>query len=179
MADGKRRELKEEHCEREFDVILFRRCNAVYNQNTIDRWTKGCIFPFSKKGDLRIAKKYRGIILTSIAAMVYNALIRNCMEPKIEKILMKNQDGFQRNRSTTSQILTIRRILEGIRAIILEAIMLFIYFSKVFDSIQRGKMEQILLVYGFPMKDTLYKLLRTHPSKPNPCYIVWNEQHVA
>ena len=28
---------------KQFDDILLRHCNAVYNQNTIDRWTKGCI----------------------------------------------------------------------------------------------------------------------------------------
>ena len=38
---------------------------------------------------------------------IYNALLRNCIEPKIEKILRKNQNGFQRNWFTTSQILAI------------------------------------------------------------------------
>ena len=37
---------------REFYDILLRLCNAVYNQNLIDRWMKGCIFLFPKKGDL-------------------------------------------------------------------------------------------------------------------------------
>ena len=59
-------------------------CNAVYNQNTIDKWTKGCILPFPKKGNLRLAKIYQGITLTSIAAKIYNALLRNRIEPKIE-----------------------------------------------------------------------------------------------
>ena len=77
-------------------------------------WTKGCILPFPKKGDLGQAKNYRGITLTSIAAKIYNALLRNHIEPKIDHILRKNQNGFRRNRSTTSQILTIRRILEGV-----------------------------------------------------------------
>ena len=45
---------------REFDYILLRHCNAIYNQNTIDRWTKGCILHFPK-GDLGIAKNYQGI----------------------------------------------------------------------------------------------------------------------
>ena len=58
---------------RQFDDILLRHCNAVYNQNPIDRWTKGCILPFPKKGDLGLAKNYRGITLTSIAAKIYNA----------------------------------------------------------------------------------------------------------
>ena len=101
---------------RQFNDILLRQCNAVYSQNRIERWTKGCILPFPKKGDLGLAKNYRGITLTSIAAKIYNALLRNRIEPKIDNILRKNQNGFRRNRSTTSQILTIRRILEGVRA---------------------------------------------------------------
>ena len=97
-------------------------------------------------------------ILTSIAAKIYNALLRNHIEPKIENILRKNQNGFQRNRSTTSQILTIRRILEGIRAKNLQATLLFVDFTKAFDSIHRGKMELILLAYGLP-KETVAAIM--------------------
>ena len=57
-----------------------------------------------------------------------------------------------RTRSTTSRILTIRRILEGVRAKNLEATILFVDFSKAFDFIHRGMMEQILLAYGLPKK---------------------------
>ena len=72
----------------------------------------------------------------------------------IDNILRKNQNGFRRNRSMTSQILTIRRILEGIRAKNLQAILLSVDFTKAFDSIHRGKLEQILLAYGLP-KETV------------------------
>ena len=34
---------------RQFDDILLRQCNAVYSQNRIERWMKGCILPFPKK----------------------------------------------------------------------------------------------------------------------------------
>ena len=139
---------------RQFDNILLRHCNAVYNQNPIDRWMKGCILPFPKKGDLGLAKNYRGITLTSIAAKIYNALLRNRIGPKIDNILRKNQNGFRINRSTTSQILTIRRILEGVRAKNLQQTLIFVDFTKAFDSIHRGKMEQILLAYGIP-KETV------------------------
>ena len=40
-----------------------------------------------------------------------------------------------------SQILTIRRILEGVRAKKPEATILFVDFTKAFDSIHKGKME--------------------------------------
>ena len=85
--------------------------------------------------------------LASEAVKIYNALLLNHMEPEIEKTLWKNQNGFRRNRPTTSQILPIRRILEG-RVKKLEATHLFVDFSKAFDSIHRGKIKQILLAYG-------------------------------
>ena len=53
------------------------------------------------------------------------------MKPKIENILRKNQNGFRRNKSTTSHTL-------------------FVEFTKAFNSIHRGKMELILLAYGLP-----------------------------
>ena len=139
---------------RQFDDILLQHCNAVYNQNPIDRWMKGCILPFPKKSDLGLAINYRGITLTYIEAKIYNALLRNRIEPKIDNILRKNQNSFRRNRSTTSLILTIRRILEGVRAKNLQATLLFVNFTKAFDSIHRGKMKQILLAYGLP-KETI------------------------
>ena len=111
---------------------------------------KGCIFPLPKKGDLGLAKNYRCITLTSTATKIYNALLHNRIEPKIDNILRKNQNGFRRNRSTTSQILSICRILEGVRTKPLQATISFVDFTKVFDSIHRGKMEQILLAYGLP-----------------------------
>ena len=58
-------------------------------------------------------------------------------------------------RSTTSQILTIRgRVLEGGRAKNLHATLIFVDFTKAFNSIHRGKMEQILLANGIP-KETV------------------------
>ena len=141
---------------RQFDDILLRQCNAVYSQNRIERWMKGCILPFPKNCDLELAKNYRGITLTSIAAKIYNALLRKRIEPKIDNILRKNQNGFRRNRFTTSQILTIRRILEGIRAKNLQATLLFVEFT--FDSNLRRKMEKILLAYGLP-KETVAAIM--------------------
>ena len=135
---------------RQFDDILLRQCN--------ERWMKGCILPFRKKGDLGLAKNYRGITLTSIAAKIYNALLRNRIEPKIDNILRKNQNCFRRNRSTTSQILTIRRILEGVRAKNLQATLLYVNFTKAFDPIHIGKMELILLAYGLP-KETVAAIM--------------------
>ena len=57
---------------------------------------KGSFLPFPKKGELGFAKNYRGITLTSIAAKIYNAVLRNRREPKIDNILRKKQNGFRK-----------------------------------------------------------------------------------
>ena len=57
-----------------------------------------------------------------------------------------------------SQILTVCRILEGVRAKNLAATILFVDFTKAFDSIPSRKMEQILLAYGLP-KQTITAIM--------------------
>ena len=57
--------------------------------------------------------------------------------------------------------LTIRRNLEGVRAKNRQATLLFVDFTKAFDSIHRGKMEQILLAYGLP-KETVAAITILH-----------------
>ena len=51
---------------RKFDDKLLRYCSTRYDENTIDRWTKRCILPFLKKGDLGIVKNYGTVTLTSL-----------------------------------------------------------------------------------------------------------------
>ena len=95
--------------------------------------------------------------MTAIPAKIYNLMLLNRIRPKIDPVLRKNQNGFRTffcKPTTSGQILTIRRILEGIKSKNLPATLLFIDFSKVFDSIHRGKMKEILSAYGVP-KETV------------------------
>ena len=142
----------------EFHHILLELCNGVYKQDSIDSWRDGCLLPFPKKGDLGTPKNYRGITLTAIAAKIYNLMLLNRIRPEIDPILRKNQNGFHSNRSTSGQILTIRCILEGIKSKNLPATLLFIDFSKAFDSIYGGKMRDILSAYGTP-KETVNAIM--------------------
>ena len=121
---------------------------------------------------MSVVNNYRGITLTAISAKIYNTLLLNRIQPALETILRKNQNGFQKNQSTVGQILTVRRIIEGVRAKNLKAVLLFIDFSKAPDSIHRGKMEQILLAYGIPKETVnaimmLYKNTRAKVRSPD------------
>ena len=69
-------------------------------------------------------------------------------------------------------ILTIRRILEGVRAKTLQATLLFVDFTKAFDSIHKGKMEHILLACGIPKETVeaimiLYRNIEVKVRSPN------------
>ena len=57
---------------------------------------------------------------------------------------------FRENRSTVSQIIALRRIIEGIHDKNLTAVITFIDFKKAFDMVHRGKMIKILRAYGIP-----------------------------
>ena len=70
-----------------------------------------------------------------------NSMLLNRIQPEIEKVLRKNQNGFRKNKSTTGQIFTVRRILEGVKARHLEGVLLFVNFSKAFDSVHREKKD--------------------------------------
>ena len=74
----------------------------------------------------------------------------NRIRPEVEKRPRFNQNGFRPGRSTVSQILALRRIIEGVKSNNLPAIITFIDFTKAFDTIHRGKMVKILRAYGIP-----------------------------
>ena len=72
------------------------------------------------------------------------------MDFKVEKIPRKNFNGFRKGRSTLTQIFTIHRIIEWVRAKNLEATLRPVDFSGAFDSICNVMMEKILLAYDLP-----------------------------
>ena len=65
--------------------------------------------------------------------------------------------------------MTIRRILEDVRAKNLQATILFVDFSKAFDFIHSGKMEQILLSYSLPKETVAAIIILCRKTKIKVC----------
>ena len=106
--------------------------------------------PFSRKVDLSKTSNCGRITLTSIAAKIYKALLLNRIQPEMEEILRRNQNGFRKRRLTIGQILTVRKIIEGVKVRQIPVTLLSVNFSKAFDSIHREKIEILRLAYGIP-----------------------------
>ena len=136
-----------------FHQLLLNLCNHTLSTFIAPKiWHRSQIIPLPKKGDLSLVTNYRGISLMSIAAKLYNKMILNRIVPFVEPLLRKNQNGFRRGRSTLSQILCLRRIIEESKLSNRDLALVFVDFSKAFDSVDRDKMFEILNLYGIPDK---------------------------
>ena len=126
-------------CDLDDEILGF--CNrALLEGRKPEQWSIMNIIPIPKSGDLSKGGNYRGISLSSLVAKTYNRMILNRIRPAIEPHLRINQNGFRPERTTTSQILALRRLIEGIKDKNLSAIITFIDFKKAFDTIHRGKL---------------------------------------
>ena len=125
-------------------------CNDTYVGNKPDAFSQSAIIPLPKKGDLSLPSNYRGITLSPIAAKIYNSMLLNRITPHLDPVLRRNQNGFRKGRATTPQILALRRIIEEFKISKQKASIVFVDFTKAFDSVNRKVALHILRNYGFP-----------------------------
>ena len=118
-------------------------CNQTLNLDKPDVWSNGDIISFPKKGNLSMATNCREITLTCISAKLYNKIILNRILPFIDPLLSPNQNGFRKEHSILSQILAIRRKIEGIKEKNLPAMIIVIGFCNVSNITDRSKMFNI------------------------------------
>ena len=116
-----------------FHDQLLEFCNGAFMGRKPKAFSKSCIIPLPKTGDLQQPNNYRGITLSAIASKVYNSLLLNRITPQLDPILRKNQNGFRKKRSTLPQILAIRRIIEELKVSKRRGTIIFVDFSKAFN----------------------------------------------
>ena len=116
-----------------------------------EEW-KESIIVLIYKGDKRVCSNYRGIsCLLSTYKILSNILLCR-LTPYVEEITGDHQCGFRCNRSTTDHIFCILQILEK-RWEYNEAVhQLFIDFKKVYDSVRREVLYNILIEFAISMQ---------------------------
>ena len=135
----------------QFSSYLLELCNIGLTEHIKpEQWSKSAIKPIPKKLSASLVSDHRGISLNTIASKLYNKMLLNRIQPHVDPLLSWTQCGFRKSRSTLSNILALRRIIEGLKDQNLPLALLFIDFSKAFDSIHRERMFQILEAYGVP-----------------------------
>ena len=79
-----------------------------------NQWFTCHIIPIPKSGNLKEVDNYRGISLSAIALKITDKMILRRIQPIISSILRNNQNGFRPGKSTTTHILALRRLIEGV-----------------------------------------------------------------
>ena len=107
---------------------LSENCNKTFHGDVPGICLRGGTLPIPKKGDLGVTSNYRRITVSPAGAKVYNRMILNRIRPHLDPKKRINQNGFRPGRSTVAQILTLRRILEGVKYKNLPAVLTFVDF---------------------------------------------------
>jgi hypothetical protein len=107
--------------------------------------------PIHKKGDKTDCSNYRGISLLSTEYKIFIILLTR-LTPNADEITGNHQCGFWQNRSMTDHISYIWLILEKKWKYNGTVHQLFIDFQKVYDSVRREVLYNILIQFGTPRK---------------------------
>ena len=115
------------------------------------QWKDASIITIYKKGDRTDCGNYRGISLLSIAGKIFARILLNRLTPEV---VSETQCGFRGNRSTVDMIFCLRQLQEKCIEQDRPLYMVFVDFSKAFDTVGRTGLWQLLKKYGCPEKFT-------------------------
>ncbi len=126
-------------------------CKAWSEKYIPQEWKDASMIAIFKKGDRMDCGNYRGISLLSVAGKVMARVILNRLMVHVEKtILPEAQCGFRSERSTIDMIFTLKQVQEKCREQNMPLYIVFIDFTKAFDTVNRKGLWHILKKYGCP-----------------------------
>jgi hypothetical protein len=113
-------------------------------------WKDAQLVTIFKKGDRRLCGNYRGISLLSIPGKVFARILLNRLQTHAESFLPETQCGFRAGRGTADMIFFLKQIQEKCIEQNMPLYMIFVDFTKAFDTVDRNTLWKILLKLGFP-----------------------------
>ena len=138
-------------CELEEDVLDVLSSHSILgnNYNTIpDKWKHSIIVSIPKKGNSSSLENQRGIAKSCAFAKLTNKLLLARIRDIIEPQLLGVQSGFRAGRSTVEQTMALRYIHDMCRVSKRMTTIIFVDFSKAFDSIVRRAISIVLSKNG-------------------------------
>ena len=106
-------------------------------------WLEAIITCLHKKGPKNIAKNYRSIFIMNTISRLLPIIIMQRLRNVYEKVMMKSQFGFRKNRSTTDAIFIVR---EAIRSTKQPLYLCMIDLRAAYDHIDRNMMFKVLSI---------------------------------
>ena len=118
-------------------------------------WKDASIITIYKKGARTDCGNYKGISLLSIAGKIFARILLNRLSThKTPEVVPETQCGFRGNWSIIDMIFCLRQLQEKCIDQDRPLYMVFVDFSKAFDTVGRTGLWQLLKKYGCPEKFT-------------------------
>ena len=126
-------------------------CTKIWETCTWpDDWKLQEFVMLYKKGNTKECGNYRTIALISHASKILLIIILNRVKIKVEQELSDCQAGYQSNRGTIDMLFSLQILIEKIRNSEDEAFIIFIDYSKAFDSVNHNHLFDTMIKMGFP-----------------------------
>lgn len=111
-------------------------------------WKRASITPVYKSGDKNNVENYRPISILSTLAKVFERLVHSALYPHIRNLILPEQHGFVKRRSTTTNLMTfVNYLFENMdRRIQVDAI--YTDFQKAFDKVDHTLLMEKIAFNG-------------------------------
>ena len=105
-----------------------------------------------KKGDRSQCGNYCGISLLSVVGKLFADILLQRLKRIADKVYPQSQSGYRENRSTIDGIFTLKQLMEKTREQRQNMYIVFVDFTKAFDTVNRDFLFKILGKLGCPPK---------------------------
>ena len=139
-----------------------------------DIWKIQEIVLLHKGGSPKDCSNYRTIALISHASKILLIILLNRIRQKFENELPDEQAGFRRGRGTADMLCCIQNVIEKTLLMSERTFIVFIDYSKAFDSVSHIQMFNLLNDMGFPRH--IVALIQALYEKQS-AIVRWNGSH--